>query len=169
MVNNDFPVLDGIAPSWADVIVKISGSDITLLEMKDIKAINTSRAVEVGKQRGASGGRVKKRTTGQQDDEASWTLYRDGYQRMLRTLMAGAESKGYIRGNQRLISLVHFDIIWQMTPPGDPDIYERHVRGARVVGDTMNAAEGTDAQEVEVPLSVATIVDIIDGKEVVLL
>jgi hypothetical protein len=168
-VNNEYPVLDGIAPSWADLSVKLTGADITLLEMRDIKAINTGRSVEVGAQRGATGGRKKKRTTGQADEEASWTLYRDGFQRMLRTLKAAAESKGYVRGNEVLISLVHFDIIWFMTPPGDPDIYERRVYGARVIGDTMNSAEGSDAQEVEVPLSVAKIADIIDGKEIVLL
>jgi hypothetical protein len=170
MINNEFPVLDGIAPSWADLSVKMTGTGITLAEMKDIKAINSSRAVEVGKKHGASGGRVMKRTTGAANDEASWTLYRDGYQKMLRTLIAAAVAKGYVRGgNEVLISLVHFDIIWFMTPPGDTEIYQREILGARVIGDTMNAAEGTDASEVEVPLSVAKIVDVIDGKRVVLL
>lgn len=169
-INNDFPVYNGITPSFADLSCKITGTDITLLELKDIKAINTSRTVEIGKQKGASGGRTKKRTTGSQEEEMSWTLYRDGYQRMLRTLLQGAETLGYVRGgNQYMISLVHFDFIWHMTPPGDVEIYERRVFGCRVIGDTMNTAEGTDAQEVEVPLSVASIVDIIDGKEVVLL
>jgi hypothetical protein len=98
--------LDGVAPSWADIIVKITGSGISLLTVDDFAAINSSRTVEVGELQGASGGRVIKRTTGALKQEASITLYRSGYQKMLRTLMQNAP----VRGNQRLLSLVHFDI-----------------------------------------------------------
>lgn len=163
-VSNDFPVLDGIAPSWADITVKMMGSNITLLDMRDIAAINSSRTLEVGEQRSPSG-LVIKFTTGAASHEASWTLYRSGFQKMLRRLLAAAPR----RGNQALISLVHFDIEIQHTPPGDTEIYMRRLKGLRVGGDTLNGAEGTDADKVEVPLKVKQIADVIDGVEVVLL
>lgn len=163
-LTNDFPILDGIAPSWADTTCKLTGTGLTLLEMKDIKAINSGRSLELGMQRGTTG-RKMKTTTGQPDAEASIVLYRSGYQKMLRTLAAVAP----IRGNEKLISLVHFNIQWLMTPPGDTEIYERRIKGCRVIGDTMNLAEGVDAAEVEVPLDVKVVADVIDGFEIVLL
>jgi hypothetical protein len=164
-VSTDFPVLDGIAPSWADIIVRATPAGGALIEMKDISAINTGRSVEVGEQKGASGGRVIKRTTGEAKYEGSLTLYRSGYQKLLRGLMELAPS----RGNQRIISLVHFGIQVQHTPPGDVEIYEYRLKGCRLIGGTVNSAEGTDADTVEVPLSVLEIVDMIDGVEVVML
>lgn len=164
-VNNEYPVLDGIAPSWADITVKITPKGAPLIEMKDIAAIKAGVTVEVGEQRGASGGRVLKRTTGQSKHEASMTLYRSGYQKMLRGLKAVAPK----RGNQRVLTLVHFGLQVQHTPPGDVEIYEYRVKGARVVGRQLDGAEGVDADQVEVPLSVAEVVDMIDGEEVVML
>lgn len=164
-VNNEYPVLDGMAPSFADISVKAKPNGAPLIEMVDIAAINTSSTLEIGEQRGASGGRVLRRTTGSKTDEASWTLYRSGAQKLLRSLMAIAPR----RGNQALVSLVHFDIIVQHTPPGDVEIYEYRLKGCRVSGRTLNSAEGTDAEQVEIPLSIGELVDIIDGVEVVLL
>lgn len=161
--NNEFPVIDGIAPSWADVVVKISPTGAALIEMKDIKSVNSSRSVEVGAQKG--GGRVMKRTTGDSSQEASMTLYYDGYIKLLR----GIKGLAPLRGNTRLISLVTFGIQVQYTPPGSVEIFDRRWKGCRIIGDTANGAEGTDANEVEVPLSVIEIVDIVDGEEVALL
>ncbi len=168
-VNNDYPVYDGIAPSWADFKCVITGTTITLLETKDVAAVNTSRSVEVGEKRGASGGRVMSRTTGASSQEASFTLYYDGYLRMLETLMAQAIARNFVRGNEVLISLVHFDFQMLHTPPGSTRIFDRRVKGARVIGDSLNPAEGTEATKVEVPLSVIKIADMINGKELVLL
>lgn len=168
-VHNEFPLYNGIAPSWADAICKVTGTDIELLELKDIAAINTSRSLEVGEQRGLSGGRVMKRTTGATSQEASLGLYRSGFDAFIRRLVAAAESQGHTRGNEILISLVHFDFQWLYTPPGSALIFERRLYGCRYMGDTMNTAEGIDADQVECPLSVIKIADIIDGKEVVLL
>lgn len=168
-VNNAFPLYNGFAVSWADISVKITGTDIVLLSTEDIAAVHTGRTIEVGQQRGATGGRKKKRTLGSAEQEASITLYRDGYQKFLRTLVATAEAQGYVRGNEVLISPVSFDMQILHTPFNDPEIYDRRVLGARVIGDTLDGAEGTDADQVEVPLDVMKIVDMIDGKEVVLL
>lgn len=163
-VSADFPVLDGIAPSWADITVKMSGSNVALLDMRDIAAINTGRSVEVGEQKSPSG-QVIKHTTGAPSQTASWTLYRSGFQKMLRALMAAAPR----RGNQALVSLVHFNIEIQHTPPGDVEIYMRRIKGVRVNSDALNGAEGTDADKVEVGLVCKQIVDVIDSIEVVLL
>lgn len=164
-VNNDYPVLDGISPSWADIEAEAMPIGGQLLSVKDFAAIHTGTSVEVGEQEGASGGRVMKRTTGRVKNEFSITLYRDGYLRLLRGLKGLAPK----RGNQRLISLVHFDIKVQHTPIGSVDIFEYRAKGLRIIGRTLDGAEGTSADTVEVPCSVITIADMIDGEEVVLL
>jgi hypothetical protein len=164
MPNTDFPVLDGIAPSWADIKVTLSGSGLVLLDMRDIAAINTGRTVEVGEQRAPSG-QVIKTTSGSLSSEASWTLYRSGFQKMLRTLGAAAP----VRGNQRLVSLVHFNIQIMHTPPGDVEIYERRIKGCRYLTDGLNGAEGTDADKVEISLHTKQIADVIEGVEYVML
>lgn len=165
-LNNEFPVLDGIVPSWADIIVKITPNGAPVLSVKDIQAINSGVSVEVGEQRGASGGRVIKRTTGSVSYEASMTLYRDGYQKLLRGLNVAAESSQLVRGNQRAISLVHFGIQVQHTPPGSVEIFEYRIKGCRLLGRNLNGTEGTDADVVEVALNPLEIVDMIDGKEI---
>jgi hypothetical protein len=164
-INQQYPILNGIAPSWADVQIQCAVYDGALLEMVDIQAINTSVTVELGTQRGASGGRVMRRTVGQVDQEASMTLYRSGFQTLMRNLASVAPA----RGNERLWSLVHFDIQYQYSPPGSVEIFERKILGCRIIGNTMNDTEGSDAQQVEVPLSCIKIVDVIDGVELVAL
>lgn len=163
LANNDFPVLDGVAPSWADVIVRASPVGAPLIETKDISAINTGATVEVGEQR--RGGRVYKRTTGSSSYEASMTLYYSGWTKLISGLVALAP----VRGNQRIISLVHFGLQVQYTPPGSAEIFEYRVKGCRILGRTINGAEGNDATSVEVALSTIEIVDMIGGREVVIL
>lgn len=163
MANNDYPALDGVAPSWADIIVKASPAGAPLIEMKDIKGINTGITLDIGVQK--AGGRVKKRTTGDLGQEASLVLYREGWLKLQRGLMAVAPT----RGNQVIIGVVHFGVQIQHTPPGSTEIFDLRLKGCRIAGRTFNSAEGPDAEEVEVPLSVIEIVEMIDGKEVVIL
>lgn len=153
MANNEFPVYNGIVPSWADVVVKadIGGN---LIELGDIAAINTGVAVEVGEQR--KGGRVFQRTAGSVSNEASLTLYYTGFTKLITNLGAVAPS---VRGSQKAISLVHFTITYNYTPEGSTGIFQVIMRGCRYMGRTLNGAEGTDAQQVEAPLSVLEIVD----------
>ena len=68
-----------------------------------------------------------------------------------------------------MISLVQFQIQVQHTPPGSDEIYEFRLKGCRIAGRTLNSAEGSDAEQVEVPLSIIELVDIIDGQEIVLI
>lgn len=165
MSADDYPVLDGIAPSWADITVSLTPYGGELLDVKDIAAINTGTTVEVGEQRGASGGRVMRRTTGSVSHEASMTLYKSGWNKLLRKLKEAATE----RAGQKRVGLVHFDIFIQHIPPDESDEYEIKILGCRLMGRSANSAEGTDADQVEVPLSVGQIVDVIDGEEIVML
>jgi hypothetical protein len=165
-INNEFPILDGIAPSWADILVRATPAGAPLIDMKEIKSISTGTTVEVGEQRGASGGRVMKRTTGSKSDEAASTLYRNGYQGLLRNLKAIAPKR---TNGQRVVSLVHFGIQVQHTPPGLSDIFEYRIKGCRLLGRQIASEEGNDADTVDLTLNPLEIADMIDGEEVVFL
>jgi hypothetical protein len=67
------------------------------------------------------------------------------------------------------VSLVHMGVQIQHTPPGDTEIYDRRWKGVRILGDTHDNAEGVEADQIEVPVSIIEIVDMIDGEEIVLL
>jgi hypothetical protein len=166
-INNEFPILDGFAPSWGDMSCLIRGTSISALEMRDINAINTNSTRERGEQRNA-GGEVVRRTVGQTSRECSLTLYRFGVQNLFRNLVLGAQSLGRVRGNQPIISLVPFTIDYKHSPPGSDEIFQRIIRGCMVDGAAMNTALGTDAQTVEIPISTIQIVDVIDGIEVII-
>jgi hypothetical protein len=167
--NQEYPLLNGVAPSWADIIGTITVSGQPLFKTIDIKAIHTARTREVGQQRGALGGRKRRRTKGSVDYEASITFYRSGYQDFLRLMKNAAQAAGYVRGNQAVIGEVVFGFNLMWTPTGDVQIYERRVKGCVVMGDTIDDTEGTDAGTIEVPLDVQEIADMIDSVEVVLL
>ena len=164
-INQAYPSLNDFEPSWADIAATATVSGAPVLTMADIAAIKWSRKVEVGKKRGASGGRVMARTTGQGDQEATATLYRGGLRSMIKALMAVAPT----RGNQVIIGVVSFDIDIQHTPPGETEIYHVKIKGCRYLGDSDDMKEGTDPDKVELTLDPIEIVNIIDGKEVVLL
>jgi hypothetical protein len=157
----DFPVFDGIAPGWADIGLTISGSNVSLVQVGDIAAVSFGYTVEVGEQR--EGGRVIKRTRGSVSYEGSITFYASGWQKVLRALVEAAprNAKG-----QAQLSLVHFNVHRIWAPPGSTDLLEDKAKGCRILGRTIDASEGDDAQQVEVPLSVLELVDVIDGIEV---
>jgi len=161
MATNEFPIFDGVAPSWADLVCKFQKSGLPLLEMKDIKEINTGATLEIGEQR--AGGRVVRRTTGSLSTECSVALYRVGYQKLLRNLKAAAP----LVGNQRIISRVVFNIQFQFSIDDEDDVYETRIKGCRLTGRDINTAEGTDALVVPVKLSTIQIADVVDGEEIV--
>ena len=163
--NQLFPSLNDIEPSWADIHATFTVFGGVALSMVDFAAIKWSRKVEVGVRRGASGGRVMARTTGEGSQDASATLYRSGLRRLIKGLMALAPT----RGRQVIISNVGFDILIQHTPPGEIEIYQTKIKGCRYLGDADDMKEGTDADKVEVTLNPIEIVQIINGREVVLL
>lgn len=165
MVNQAYPSLNDFEPSWADIAITSTISGGLLIPMEAIASLKWSRKVEVGERRGASGGRVMARTTGQGSQEASGTFYRSGMRQLIKGLMAQAPT----RGNQVIISLVPFDIQIQHTPPGEVEIYNVLIKGCRYLGDADDMKEGNDADKVELTLNPIEIVNIINGKEVVLL
>jgi hypothetical protein len=160
----EYPVLDGVAPSWADIEVRIAqpGGGV-LIEMGDIVSISSGCTVEVGRQK--EGGRTIKRTAGDSSEEANIVLYLSGYQKLLRGLKAAAPK----RGNQRRLSLVSFNILQIWTPFGTSEIFERRIKGCRILGNASDNSEGTDAARIEIPLDPMQVVDVIDGEECVLL
>jgi hypothetical protein len=164
-MNQLYPSVNGYSPSWADIKISFTVDGGDLLEEVDIMSIKWSRKVEVGEQRGTSGGRVMARTTGQGSQEASMSVYRSGLRRLVKSLMAKAPT----RGNQVVISLVSFDILIQHTPPGETEIYTTKIKGCRYLGDADDMKEGNEADKVEVTLNPIEIANIIDGQEVVLL
>ena len=165
MANQAYPSLNDIDPSWADIGVTFTVFGGALIDMADIAGLKWSRKVEVGERRGASGGRVMARTTGQGSQEASATLYRGG----LRRLIKGLASKAPLRGNQRRIALVAFDIMIQHTPPGETEIYQTKIKGCRYLGDSDDMKEGNEADKIEVTLNPIEIVQIVNGEEIVLI
>lgn len=165
MANQSYPTYNGVVPSWADIKVTLTPEGASVMDMADIIGIKHSDKVEVGKKRGASGGRVTARTTGSVDYECGLTITKDGLKKLKRALMEIAPS----RGNQKLIGLAHFDIQIQFTPPGGTEIYDVKIKGCRYMGTSEDHKEGNDVSSAEVSLDCIEIVEIIDGVEVVCL
>lgn len=168
-VNNEFPVFDGVSPDWASFKCTCDVPGLALLEMPDIKSLDTGTSLDVGEQRGATGGRVKKRTSGSAKSTAKATLYLDGWQKFIRNLTIAAKTLGAMRGNQALLRYVHFNIQIKQTPFGSDEIFETRLKGCFYSGRDKNHAEGTDADTVDVSLNPLEIADVVDGVEVVLL
>lgn len=168
-INQNFPTLNEIDPSYADIGVTFSVTGGDLIDMADIAGIKWDRKVEVGKRKGASGGRVMARTTGEVSYSASMSLYRAG----LDKLKIGLIAKAPTRGNQKLISLVTFDIMIIHSPPlvegAEEKLYKTKIKGCRYLGDADDMKEGPDADQIEVTLDPIEIVNIINGEEVALL
>lgn len=166
--NNDYPLLDGFSPSWADAIVKISPDGAPVLRADDIKSINSGSTVEVGIAK--AGGRPKSTTVGELSHEASMTLYYTAAVAFERALKNAAVAAGLTRnGGVAQLSLVFFSITYMFTPPGSSEIYERRLKGVRLLSDSDSASEGTDALTVEYKLHVTERVKVVDGVEVSLL
>lgn len=159
----EFPLLDGVEPSWADVAIRFSVHEGAVVETADIAGLDVSDSLDIGAVRG-TGPKKRKRTTGQEDNEGTLKLYRSGYLKLMRALMAKAPT----RNGVKQVGLVPFDIIWQHTPPGASEIYQRNVLGCRLAGRSFSGAEGADADQVELPLSIMDVIDVIDGEEAAL-
>lgn len=158
-----YPVVDGVAPAWADIAVRLTPTGGELIPMGAIQALTTGTNVELGEQR--EGGRVVKRTRGDVSYEASMTLYADGWQQLLRGLAAQATNDG----NRLLVGLTPILINVQWTPPGSNEIFEKRLKGCRIIGESEDSAEGTDAAVIELTLSPLEIVRVIDGQEYALI
>lgn len=166
--NNDFPILDGIAPSWADFVIKIQPTGASLLNSKDCKSLSSGSTREIGVQ--MAGGRVKQTTVGSLTHEGSMTLYLSGAVVFERALKEAAEAAGYTRdGGVVQIGLVTFQVDYLFTPPGTTDIWERRLKGCKLLSDSEAPAEGTDATTVDYTFHVTERVKIVDGVEISIL
>jgi hypothetical protein len=168
MVNQAYPSLNDFEPSWADIQLTftVNGGGLAL-GMTDIAGLKWGRKVEVGEKRGASGGRVMARTTGQGSQEASATLYRPGLRALTKALANAPNIQ--TRGNQLLIGLVSFDIDIFHSPPGEVEVYHTRIKGCRYLGESDDMKEGFDPDKVEINLNPIEIANIINGSEIVLL
>jgi xanthine dehydrogenase small subunit len=70
-----------------------------------------------------------------------------------RKLIAALAAVAPQRGNQRLISLVSFDILVQHTPINYDAVYTTKVKGCRYLGDSDDMKEGPDADQIEITLN----------------
>src|SRR5262245_26991112 len=94
MAQQEYPTLQGVAPSWADVAIKIASYDGPTLETTDFSAIKYSHSIERATTYGTNGGRKRARTTGQYKCEGSMTLFKDGAKALRKMLGDIARSKG---------------------------------------------------------------------------
>lgn len=176
-----FPFINGAAPSWADIKVSLSpprpvgglgavagaatavaaAAGASFLTMQMLQAINTGVQVEVDDVRGASGGRVLARTTGEQSQTCSLTFYSTGFDDFLFKIGTIAP----LRGAQRRVSLVSFDIDYQYKMPGEVALKGTRIRGCRYLGRERNDSQGNAAALVTVPISCVSIVDVVNGIE----
>ena len=151
MASQEYPTLNGVEPSWADLdgpsFIIYGGPTI---KTPDLKAINWEESLEVGTVRGV-GGAKRKRTSGQADSGGGITFLQSGWKAVRDALMAVAIARG-LSGYGK----VPFDVVYQYTPPGDDDspIHKLKIVAARIVKASAKAAEGPDAQEVEAELNV---------------
>ena len=164
-ISNAYPIIDGMAPSWADIVVSLTPKGAPLIKTQGIKSIKRTRTVTVGEQKGATGGQVVKHTAGELKLGLDLELYRDEWNSMIEKFAALAPK----RGNQVAIRYVVFGIQVQHTPFGSSRIYDWRAKGCFLLGDTLDAKEGTEADTVAVPVGVKQIVDMINGVEVVYL
>ncbi len=159
MANQAFPSVQGQESSWADITATFNIPGGATVGLVDIEGIKWSRKVEVGESRGASGGRVMKRTAGSESVEASATMTRSGVAQLVEALEVAAMDGGFVRGNEVIISGVAFDILIQHTPSGDSRIYTAKLSGCRYLGDSDDNKQGNEADMIELtlnPIKIAT-------------
>ncbi len=158
--------LNGESPSWADIETTIAIPGGQTLQTIDYKSIDWDSDVKEGEQRGASGGRKMKGTTGEKTDGASAVFYKSGMKALKRALMAVAPKDS--AGRPKL-SLVRFNIVVKHSVGDDPDIHVVKLLGCRLLKNAEKHAEGTDPNTVECTLNPLEIVEVIDGVDTVLL
>ncbi len=161
----------GRAVGWAELKGTLNVRGGITMPTIDIKAVNHEAKVDRGDQRGAGGGAVKKRTTGQGSQSASGTFYRSGLRALKRALKDAAVAANYRNANGHYqLSKVTWDWVITLSWEDDPtDIYIFKLIGCHLDGDSSKHEEGTDPETIEVTLNPLMIVEVIDGVDTVLL
>jgi hypothetical protein len=153
MPSQDFASVNEHECSWADIAITPMVVGGRTLKGTDWEGIKWSRKVEVGASRGVSGGRVRKRTAGSEDVEASGSQTRAGWAELMEALEEAAESAGLVRDDEVFISGIAFDILIQHTPLGSSRIYETKLVGCRFLGDSSDMKQGNEAEVIEITLN----------------
>ncbi len=153
MPSQSFPNVNGDVCSWADIGCSLSIPDGASVDLFDLDGIKWSDKVEVGEQRGASGGRVMGTTRGSLSTEASMTITRKGALQFIEALAVAARAAGLVRGDQVSISGIRFDILIQHEPMGTTEVLEAKLFGCRFLGRSHDLKQGNEADMVEITLN----------------
>lgn len=161
-----FPTMNGVSPSWAEVQGTVNIAGGPSLPNIDWKAFSWDSNVERGEQRGP-GGRVRARTTGKPNHTASATVYQSGLLTLVRALIPFAPKDSAGRPQ---LSKVKFDLVLKWSVNNDPDIIERRFKGCSLDKDAGSADDGSvDPTAIDIDLNPLEITMVVDGQEVVLL
>lgn len=160
------PTLNANSPSWTNIKITVNVLGGQTAPAIDIKSITWESKVERGMQRGASGGRVLKRTTGQKTDTAAAEFYRDGLRTLVRWLIEVAPKDS---AGRPMLSQATFDVVIKFALEGDPEIYETKLTGCHLDKIAGSHAEGTDPDVIAVDLNPIEVIEVIDGQDTVLL
>lgn len=158
-----------VAVSWAESEFTFDIEGAAPIKDLDLTAVTFESAIERGEQRG-QGGKLKRRTTGQETPTASMTMGSQSMDTFVDALVVAAEAGGFVDSKGRAqISKVPFTLIVKHSFVNDPAI--QCVKLMRCHLDKFGAshAEGTDANVIEVDLNPIEIVIVRNGKDVVLL
>lgn len=172
MPTQSFPNINGDACSWADIKVSIDVPDVAEVGLVDLEGLKWMDKVDVGEQRGASGGVVMATTRGSLSTEASMTLSRRGANQLIKALaVAAAELPNAVNGNEIAISGVRYSILVEHTPLGSTEIFRAKLWGCRFLGRSHEYKQGNEADVVEVTLNPIKAAEFDDttGKWIVLL
>ena len=161
-----FPTLKGVAPSWADLKVTADAIGGLLASITDLSALNWESKVEVGEQRGVSGGRVVSRTTGSKTDTADAEFYRSGLDSLVAQLSAIAPLDPQGRP---MLSKVPFNLSVYYSIIEDVAIRGVHLKGCRLLKISGKHAEGNDPDKISVDLNPIEIEITVNGRKMVLL
>ena len=159
----EYPILQGEAQSWANIMVRATLYDGPQIELADIAAISWENPVERGLQR-RTNGQVKARTRGQSSPTAKLSFYADGAQNFIDQLITIASAKGYVDNGEALYGMVNFDIVIQHQMIGESEIRQVELLGCCLGKDMADHSEGTDADKNELELSVVSVVRVVKGK-----
>lgn len=165
-----FESINARAVSWSEIKFTANIGGGVALPVIDIKSVDHESKVDRGEQRGASGGRVIKRTTGAMTNTASAEFYRDGLRTLKKALVAAAIQALAVNDDCHVqLSVVPFDLIITHDWADDPEIYCIKLLGCHLDKDSGKHAEGTDAETVSVDLNPLKIVEVVGGVETVML
>ncbi len=157
--------LNETAVSWSEIEATVNVDGGGSFPDLDWKSIDHEDKLDRTFQRG-QGGRIKRKTTGMVTPGASGSLYRSGLRELLRALVAIAPQNAE---GEYQVSKVRFTLVIKHAYDGDPSIYLVELQNCSLDKKAFKHAEGADADTVDVDLNPTKIVEIIDGKRLVLL